>query len=126
MIIPDFVWMQAVTSVQQPCSNPSKYPETPGKATTQKYGYFQVLCKLQKPLENYLAAFTRQRSLVRSQHRPLAKSRFLQRKRQPEVWARTSDWPYLPQKYIKPPEQRNASTKSATDESVNFSACGKI
>ncbi len=39
------------------------------------YGhYLQVFCNLQKPLANYRAAFTRRRSLVRSQHRPLSNS----------------------------------------------------
>jgi hypothetical protein len=59
--------------VQQPCSNPSKYPDTLRKALTQEYIYFQVFCKLQKTPAIYRAAFTRQRSLVRSQHRPLPK-----------------------------------------------------
>ena len=35
-----------LTFVQQPCSNPSKYPETLRKALTQEYVYFQVFCKL--------------------------------------------------------------------------------
>jgi len=35
--------------------------------------YLQEFCKLQKPLENHRTAFTRQRSLVRTQHRPHAK-----------------------------------------------------
>jgi hypothetical protein len=60
--------------VQQPCSNPSKSPELLRKASTQKYGCLQGFYKLQKPSENYRAfAFTRQRSLVRTQHRPLKK-----------------------------------------------------
>src|SRR5215211_245360 len=70
-IIPDFVRMQAVISVQQPCSNPSKYPEMPRNALVQEYGYLQGFCTLEKPPANYRAAFTRQRSLVRTQHRPL-------------------------------------------------------
>jgi hypothetical protein len=32
--------------VQQPCSNPSEYPERLGKAPTQKCGYLQEFCKL--------------------------------------------------------------------------------
>jgi hypothetical protein len=43
-----------------------------------KYGYLQVFCNLQKLLANYRAAFTRQRTLVRTQHRPLSKSGSLQ------------------------------------------------
>jgi hypothetical protein len=40
--------------------------------------HLQAFCKLQKSLANYRAAFTRQRSLVRSQHRPLQKTAGLQ------------------------------------------------
>jgi hypothetical protein len=78
MILADFVRMQAVTSVQQPCSNPSKSPEMLRKrnALVQEYGYLQAFCTLKKPLANYCAAFTRQRTLVRSQHRPLGKILF--------------------------------------------------
>ena len=57
--------------MQQPCSNPSKSPEMLGKAVTQKYGNLQAFCTLQQSLANYLIDFTRQRSLVRAQHRPL-------------------------------------------------------
>jgi len=77
-IIPDFVQMQAVISVQQPCSNPSKSPEMLGNASTQKYGDLQAFCTLENLLANYRAAFTRQRSLVRSQHRPFPKYLVLQ------------------------------------------------
>jgi len=69
-----------LTSVQQPCSNPSESPETLRKAFTQEYVYFRVFCKLQKPPANYRTAFTRQRSLVRSLHRPLMYSADLQGK----------------------------------------------
>src|SRR5215216_5789101 len=69
--------MQAVTSVQQPCSNPSKSPEMLGKASKQKYDRLQEFCKLQKSPANYRAAFTRQRSLVRAQHRPPPRKRCL-------------------------------------------------
>ena len=71
-IIPDLVRVQALPAVQQPCSNPSKSPEMLGNASTQKYRHMQVFCNLQKPQGNYRAAFTRQRALVRSQHRPLS------------------------------------------------------
>jgi hypothetical protein len=57
--------------VQQPCSNPSKYPEMLGKASTWKYDNLQEFCNLQKSPANFHTAFTRQRSLVRTQHRPL-------------------------------------------------------
>ena len=55
------------------CSNPSKYPEMSANVFKAKYVYLQVFCKLQKPPANYRAAFTRQRPLVRTQHRPLLK-----------------------------------------------------
>jgi hypothetical protein len=35
--------------VQQPCSNPSKSPETLRTAPYSKYGDLQAFCKLQKP-----------------------------------------------------------------------------
>jgi hypothetical protein len=70
-IIVDLVRMQAASLVQQPCSNPSKCTDMLGKASKRKYSCLQVFCKLQKPPANYRAAFTRQRSLVRTQHRPL-------------------------------------------------------
>jgi len=54
------------------CSNPSKSPDRLGKPPTREYRYLQQFCKLQNPLANYLSAFTRQRSLVRTQHRPLS------------------------------------------------------
>jgi hypothetical protein len=38
--------MQTLTSVQQPCSNPSKSPERLGKAPTKKCGGLQQFCKL--------------------------------------------------------------------------------
>src|SRR4028118_281685 len=66
--------------VQQLCSNPGKSPEMLGKATTYKYGYLQEFCKLQEAPANHRAAFTRQRSLVRNQHRPLRKYVDLQAK----------------------------------------------
>ena len=64
-------WMLRL--VQQPCSNPSKSPENQRKARSQEKRYLQGFCKLQKPPANHRAAFTRQRSLVRNQHRPLLK-----------------------------------------------------
>ncbi len=59
--------------VQQPCSNPGKSPEMLRKELTQEYGYLREFCNLQKPTADYRAAFTRQRSLVRNQHRPPSK-----------------------------------------------------
>jgi hypothetical protein len=41
-----------------------------------KYVCLQELCKLRKPPANYYTAFTRQRSLVRTQHRPLPNRSF--------------------------------------------------
>jgi hypothetical protein len=58
-------------SVQQPCSNPSKSPESSGKASHKKYACLQLFCKLRKGAANFLAAFARRRSVVRTQHRPL-------------------------------------------------------
>jgi hypothetical protein len=59
------------SGVQQPCSNPGEYPETLRKGSRQEYALLQEFCKLWNTLANYHAAFTRQRSLVRAQHRPL-------------------------------------------------------
>jgi hypothetical protein len=90
-IIPDLVRMQALMSVQQPCSNPSKYPEMPGNVSLQEYGNLQAFCKLQKRPANYHAAFTRQRSLVRTQHCPLKKYLQIYRKREaPGIHSRGS------------------------------------
>ena len=77
-IIPDFVRMQAVTSVQQPCSNPSKSSETLRKAPTQKCVNFQQFCKLWKPVENYLGALAWRRSGVQVPSGPLPFSFYLQ------------------------------------------------
>ena len=63
--------------VQQPCSNPSKSPAILGKVSTKKIGDLREFCKLRKPPANYRAAFTRQRSLVRNQHRPLRRTAYL-------------------------------------------------
>jgi uncharacterized metal-binding protein len=63
--------VQRETLVQQPCSNPSKYPETLRKASTRKYSDLQVFCKLQKALEKYRAAFARRRSGVQIPSAPL-------------------------------------------------------
>jgi hypothetical protein len=67
--------------VQQPCSNPSKSPETLRNAPMGKYGNLQAFCKLQKPLAKYLAAFARRRSGVRIPSAPLLKCSNLQEKR---------------------------------------------
>jgi hypothetical protein len=53
---------RAATRVNRPNSR-----EKPSKA---EFVYLQVFCKCQKALANYRTAFTRQRSLVRAQHRP--------------------------------------------------------
>ena len=42
--------LQMRQCVQQPCSNPSKSPETLRKAPMSKYDYLQRFCKRQKPL----------------------------------------------------------------------------
>ena len=77
-IVPGLVRMRTVTSVQQLCSNLSETAEMLGKALTQKYDCLQEFCELQKSPANYRAAFTRQRSLVRAQHRPHSEIRALQ------------------------------------------------
>src|SRR5215203_2189086 len=46
-IIPDLVRMQTVTSVQQPCSNPGKYPERLRNASRQRISTFAGI--LQSP-----------------------------------------------------------------------------
>src|SRR5918997_446203 len=63
--------LQAISFVQQLCSNPSESPEMLRKVPTQKYGDLQEFCNLQKPPAYLHTAFTRQRTLVRAQHRPL-------------------------------------------------------
>jgi hypothetical protein len=49
-IIPDLVRMQALASVQQPCSTPSKSPAPLGTTSTQKHRDLQVFCDLEKPI----------------------------------------------------------------------------
>jgi hypothetical protein len=48
--------------------------ENSRKALSENCEYLRQFCKLRKGLATYGAAFTRQRSLVRSQHRPLRES----------------------------------------------------
>ena len=67
----DFRTSLVLKFVQQPCSNPGKSPEMLRKATKHKSGYLREFCKFQKAPANRRTAFTRQRSLVRNQHRPL-------------------------------------------------------
>jgi hypothetical protein len=62
--------------VQQPCSNPSKSPETSGKVSCRKYTRLQLFCKLQKCAAKYRAAFARRRSGVRIPSAPLKKCQF--------------------------------------------------
>jgi len=75
LIIPDLVLMQ---EPQHLCSNPSKSPENQSKVFSKENDHLQGFCNLQKSPAIYLTAFTRQRSLVRSQHRPLSKHLVLQ------------------------------------------------
>jgi hypothetical protein len=63
--------MQTITSVQQPCSNPSESPERLRHAPTHKYGDFQQFCKFWKRLGNYLGALAWRRSRVRVSSGPL-------------------------------------------------------
>src|SRR5215203_2132852 len=62
---------------QRVCSNPSKYPERLRKARTQKCGYLQAFCKLQKPLAKYLSALAWRRSRVRVSSGSLLKFAYL-------------------------------------------------
>jgi hypothetical protein len=78
LIIPDLVLMQ---EPQHLCSNPSKSPENQSKVFSKENDHLQGFCNLQKSPAIYLTAFTRQRSLVRTQHRPLSKHLVLQVKR---------------------------------------------
>src|SRR5919112_2189663 len=48
--------------------------KTQEKHHTGEFDSLQGFCKSCKPTANYRAAFTRQRSLVRTQHRPLRKA----------------------------------------------------
>jgi len=48
------------------------------KVSMQKYSYLREFCKLQNAPAIYRTAFTRQGSLVRSQHRPLTRYFVLQ------------------------------------------------
>ena len=61
----------ATSFVQQLCSNPSKYPEMLRNVSTQEFGCFREYCSFQKPPATYRTAFTWQRLLVQTQHRPL-------------------------------------------------------
>src|SRR4029453_5016498 len=70
-IYPDLVRMQAIPSVQQPCSNPTKPPETLRKVLAKENCYLQQFCKLQNAPANYLAAFARWRAWVRISSSPL-------------------------------------------------------
>jgi hypothetical protein len=70
-IIPDLVRMQALPSVQQPCSNPGKSPEMSRKASLSEYLHLQAFCKPRKGPANYLAAFARRRAWVRIPSAPL-------------------------------------------------------
>src|SRR5215213_10336892 len=70
-IIPDFVRMQAVTSVQQPCSNPSKSPETSGKVLLAECCYLQAVCTHLKDSANLRAALAWRRPGVRVSSGPL-------------------------------------------------------
>src|SRR5215208_374998 len=70
-LIPELVRMQALPSVQQPCSNPSKSPEMLGKASSQKYLYLQAFCKVQKAPEISDAALAWRRSGVQVPSGPL-------------------------------------------------------
>jgi hypothetical protein len=107
--------------VQQPCSNPSKSPELLRKASTQKYGCLQVFCKFQKSPANYLAAFTRQRSLVRTQHRPLSKIAVLQVK-----LCRNSRWLELPQWPCAATVQKTSTTLTLVYHDLTYTPAFEI
>src|SRR5215203_4138752 len=81
-IIPDFVRMQAVTSVQQPCSNPSKSPDTSRKVLSSEYRHLQGFCTHLKTPANLRGALAWRRSGVRVPSGPLPFSFYLQVKRE--------------------------------------------
>ena len=56
---------------QQPCSNPSKSPESFSKTSSQENQYLQEFCKHQKAPAMYRAAFARRRAWVRITAAPL-------------------------------------------------------
>jgi hypothetical protein len=67
-----------VSSTLRRCSNLGKSPEKLRKSPKQKYVDLQEFCNFQNALANHRTAFTRQRTLVRSQHRPLPRYFVLQ------------------------------------------------
>ena len=85
---PELEPMHAVTSVQQPCSNPSKSPEKAEKAPIQKYSSLQLFCKLRKCPAKYRAAFARRRSGGRIPSAPLKKQGFCRKNLGPKMSAR--------------------------------------
>ena len=61
------------------CSNPGEQRRTYARNHKSEYAYFQVILNNSEQSRNrHAASFTRQRSLVRTQHRPLRKSGVLQ------------------------------------------------
>ena len=73
---------RAVTSVQQPCSNPSKSPEILRKVTSSECLYLQVFCTHLKTPANLRAALAWRRSGVRVPSGPRSLSVDLQVKRE--------------------------------------------
>ena len=63
--------MQTVTSVQQPCSNPSESPEMPGNTPTHKYADLQQFCKPWNGPAKHRAALAWRRSGVQVPSGPL-------------------------------------------------------
>ena len=70
-IIPDLVRMQALTSVQQPCSNPGKSIEMLGKVLSSECCHLQAFCTHLKTPANLRAALAWRRSRVRVSSGPL-------------------------------------------------------
>jgi hypothetical protein len=64
--------MQAVTAVQQPCSNPSKSPETSRKVLSSEYRHLQGFCTHLKTPANLRGALAWRRSGVRVPSGPLS------------------------------------------------------
>jgi hypothetical protein len=85
------------------CSNPSKSPDRSRNASSPTYFYLQVFCKLQQASVKRRTAFTRKRTLVRSQHRPLLKVSFCRQNANARREVGTHTRPFLHQSVNRSP-----------------------
>ena len=81
-IIPDLVRVQALPAVQQPCSNPSKYPERLGNVFSAECCHLQAFCTHLKTPANFRGALAWRRSGVQVPSGPRSFSVDLQVKRE--------------------------------------------